>query len=98
MHPLRILPLIVFAAVTCRADSVIVFNEIMYHPPAATPAEEEAAEWVELVNQMAVDVDMGGWSLSGGADYIFPDTDDASWKYAIDLAPGRIPASKSTPW
>src|SRR5262245_17493780 len=34
-----------------RADSVVVFNEIMYHPLTNEPA----FEWVELQNQHAVD-------------------------------------------
>jgi hypothetical protein len=55
------------APVIARADSVVVFNEIMYHPPT----NEAAMEWVELYNQMAVDVDLSGWSLSGGISYDF---------------------------
>jgi hypothetical protein len=52
-----------------RADSVVVFNEIMYHPgPTQT-----AGEWIELHNQMAVDVDLSGWSIRGGVDYTFPE-------------------------
>jgi hypothetical protein len=54
--------------VSARADSVVVFNEIMYHPAV----NEAALEWVELHNQNAVDVDLGGWRLSGGIDYLFP--------------------------
>src|SRR5436190_918306 len=50
-----------------RADSVVVFNEIMYHPSA----NEAVMEWVELHNQMAVDVDLSGWSLAGGIDFKF---------------------------
>jgi len=49
------------------ADSVIVFNEIMYHPRA-----DDGVEWVELYNQMGVDIDLSGWSLQGGVDYVFP--------------------------
>jgi hypothetical protein len=52
-----------------RADSVVVFNEIMYHPPVNEPA----LEWVELYNQMAVDVDLSGWSIAGGITYVFPE-------------------------
>ena len=52
-----------------RADSVVVFNELMYHPPT----NEVALEWVELYNQMAVDVDMSGWSIEGGIHYRFPE-------------------------
>ncbi|HSA00357.1 MAG TPA: lamin tail domain-containing protein, partial [Candidatus Paceibacterota bacterium] len=51
-----------------RADSVIVFNEIMYHPGADGPA----IEWIELHNQMAVAVDLTGWSITGGVNYSFP--------------------------
>ncbi|HEY5913300.1 MAG TPA: lamin tail domain-containing protein, partial [Verrucomicrobiae bacterium] len=54
---------------TCagRADSVVVFNEIMHHPLT----NESVLEWVELHNQMAVNVDLSGWSLAGGIDYKF---------------------------
>ena len=47
-------------------DSVVVFSEIHYHPPA------EETEWIELHNQMAVDVDISGWRLRGGIKYDFP--------------------------
>jgi len=58
----------VCAAIPLRADTVVVFNEIMYHPPT----NEAALEWVELKNQMAVDVDISGWSIAGGIQYTFP--------------------------
>src|SRR5438552_7277119 len=51
-----------------RADTVVVFNEIMYHPAT----NEAALEWVELRNQMAVDIDVSGWSIAGGIQYTFP--------------------------
>ena len=49
-------------------DSTVVFNEVMYHPSG----DEAALEWVELHNQMAVDMDLTGWSVRGGIDYAFP--------------------------
>jgi hypothetical protein len=49
------------------ADSVVVFNEIMYHPRTG-----DDVEWVELYNQMGIDIDISGWSLQGGLEYIFP--------------------------
>jgi hypothetical protein len=52
-----------------QADSAVVFNEIMYHPLT----NEAQLEWVELQNQMAVDIDMSRWSLDGGVDFRFPD-------------------------
>ena len=52
----------------CLADAVIVFNEIMYHPAE----NEDALEWLELHNQMSVNIDLSGWRLSSGIDYTFP--------------------------
>ncbi len=65
---------LLFAALTtllvaqARADSTVVFNEILYHPKATN---EALFEWVELHNQMAVDMDISGWSLAGGAQFTF---------------------------
>ncbi len=50
-----------------HADSVVVFNEVMYHPATG----ETEFEWLELHNQMAVDVDLSGWSITGGIDFTF---------------------------
>jgi len=50
-----------------RADSTVVFNEIMYHP-----ADDSVPEWIEFHNQMAVDMDLSGWSVQGGIRYSFP--------------------------
>ena len=54
---------------TIRADSVVVFNEVMYHPIT----NETAMEWVESRNQMAVDVDISNWSLQKGVQFTFPE-------------------------
>ena len=64
---LAILFLLPFASF---ADSVVVFNEVMYHPVASQG--EADGEWVELHNQMDVKVDLSGWSLQGGIDFSFP--------------------------
>ncbi|MGE4286201.1 MAG: lamin tail domain-containing protein [Phycisphaerae bacterium] len=58
-----------FCLTSFGADSVVVFNEIMYHPSAL----QTSGEWVELHNQMAVDVDMSGWRIKGGIEYRFPE-------------------------
>src|SRR6266536_608265 len=50
-----------------RADSTVVFNEIMYHPATNEPV----LEWLELHNQMAVDLDLFGWSITVGILYTF---------------------------
>jgi hypothetical protein len=51
-------------------DSTVVFNEIMYNP-AGTGAASDSQEWVELYNQLGVDVDLSGWSLRSGVAYTF---------------------------
>src|SRR5690606_21972308 len=51
-----------------RADSVVTFNEVMFHP-----ASSPTLEWVELYNQMSVDVELSGWSISGGVEFQFAD-------------------------
>ena len=63
-----------------NADSVVTFNEIMYHPKDS----QANSEWLELHNQMAVDVDLSGWSIKGGVEYTFPeDTFIAGGKYIV---------------
>ena len=56
------------ASSASSADSVLVFNEIMYHPAT----NEAGMEWIEFYNQMAVDVDISNWRVSGDTDYTFP--------------------------
>ena len=65
--PLLLAVLLCGAGSAARADSVVVFNEIMYHPGADTAG----SEWLELHNQMAVDVDLSGWSIAGGVAFTF---------------------------
>ncbi|HKI72388.1 MAG TPA: lamin tail domain-containing protein, partial [Verrucomicrobiae bacterium] len=58
-----------FIASRAFADSTIVFNEIMYHPATNEPA----LEWLELHNQMAVNMDVSEWSIEGGVQFQFPE-------------------------
>ena len=51
-------------------DSTVVFNEIMYNPPGQTDGEHE---WIELHNQLVVDMDISEWRLDGGVQFTFPD-------------------------
>src|SRR6266850_8080443 len=59
--------LVFISARFAHADSTVVFNEIMYHPQT----NEAQLEWVELYNQMAVDMDISGWYLTNGIEYKF---------------------------
>jgi hypothetical protein len=50
-------------------DSTLVFNELSFHPVDDNPA----VEWVEFYNQMAVDLEISNWSVSGGITFDFPE-------------------------
>jgi hypothetical protein len=76
-------------------DSVVVFNEIMYHP--TDPGE--AGEWIELHNQMGVNIDLSDWELTGGVNYTFPDgTVITGGGYLlVAKTPAMVPGSMG-PW
>ncbi|MES2438299.1 MAG: lamin tail domain-containing protein [Verrucomicrobiota bacterium] len=48
------------------ADAVVTFNELNYNPSSG-----QDGEWLELHNQMAVNVDISGWKLANGIDFTF---------------------------
>ena len=50
-------------------DSVVTFSELQYH----LPGPDQSGEWIELRSEMAVDVDLSGWRISGGVDFVFPE-------------------------
>lgn len=52
-----------------RPDTALVFNEVMYHPAT----QEPALEWVEFYNQMAVDLDVSRWRVTGDLEFTFPE-------------------------
>jgi hypothetical protein len=62
------LPAIHHQALAGAFDSVVVINEIHYHPDSAAKTE-----WVELRNQQGVDMNLSRWSLTGGIEFTFPD-------------------------
>ncbi len=47
-------------------DSTVVFNEIMYQP-----ASDQPLEFIELYNQMGVDMDISAWRLGSAVDFRF---------------------------
>lgn len=56
-----------FTAPVTGADSVVVFNEINCHPRVG----DTAGEWIELHNQMTVDVDLSAWRVAGEIEFAF---------------------------
>ena len=66
-------------------DSAVVFNEVHYHPAN----DEFQLEYIELYNQLAVDVDLSNWRIDGDIDFDFPEGVDRSstcWATALALA------------
>ena len=63
---MKIFPLfIAFILPALAVDSVVTFNEVHYNP-------DTGSEWIEIHNQMAINVDLSGWELTGGADFVIP--------------------------
>ncbi len=52
---------------TFSQDGVVI-NEIMFHPVLHTPQEE----FIEIHNRSAVGVNLAGWRLDRGVDFVFP--------------------------
>ncbi|MCA9200419.1 MAG: tandem-95 repeat protein, partial [Planctomycetales bacterium] len=55
---------------TPKGDSIVTFNEVMYNPVGDADSQ---LEWIELHNQMAINMDISRWSLGGGIDFFFPE-------------------------
>ena len=61
-------------------DSVVTFNELNYNPASG----DTGGEWIELHNQLSVDVELSGWRLAEGVDYQFaPGTTIGGGEYLI---------------
>ena len=65
---IALFPFIALAPMESNAiDSIVVFNEINYHPAE----NNHLLEFIEIYNQNSVNVDLTGWKLTGGVDYSF---------------------------
>ncbi|MBK1827642.1 lamin tail domain-containing protein [Haloferula rosea] len=68
----RLLMLLAWTSISASAfcrDSVVVFNEVHYHPRN----DGDLLEYVELHNQLAFEVDMSNWRIDGDIDFDFPE-------------------------
>lgn len=72
MSPLRntLLTLACLTSPALALDTVIVFNEVQYHP---ADENDPTLEFVELYNQNSVNIDLSGWRVSGEIDFTFPE-------------------------
>lgn len=94
----RLRLLVLAAALTgtslaCARDAATVFNEVMYHAPGSD------VEWIELANLMSADMDLSGWRISGGIDYVFPEGTviEAGGYVVVAGDPGSVPGALG-PW
>ena len=102
LNTLAVLPILVATAITLKAsavgvdsttgspnttrDSVVVFNEIHYHPAG----NNDTLEYVELYNQMAVNVDLSNWRIDG-VDFDFPEGTVIDARSYLTIA--KVPAN-----
>ena len=79
------------AVVRAGPEAIVTFNELQYHPLAS----QTSGEWIELKNQQMVDVDLSGWRLDDGIDFVFPQgTVIKGGKYIVIAAnPGAFQAA-----
>ncbi len=73
----------------------VQISEVMYHPyHPASGAEDSRQEWIELYNGGPGPVDLGGWSLADGVDYVFPDVVVEAGGYLVVAADVNVFAAK----
>ena len=80
----------VLGSTNATRDSVVVFNEIHYHPAD----DNDGLEYIELYNQMAVNIDLSNWRI-GGVDFDFPEGTviDARSYLTIAKVPANYPGA-----
>ena len=49
-------------------DVIVTFNEVMYRPPSG----RTELQWIEIVNQLGVNIDISDWSLDDDIQFHFP--------------------------
>jgi hypothetical protein len=67
--PLILAMLTCFCSAGIAGDSVVVFNEVHYHPEC----DDDSLEFVELHNQFAIEIDISNWRIDGDIDFDFPE-------------------------
>jgi len=65
----------------------VVITEIMYHPyHSQTGPEDMGAEYIELFNRGSEPVNLLGWRISNGVDFVFPDVTLGAGEYLVVAA------------
>ena len=63
----------------------VVINELMFHPPT----HDGADEWIELYNVTDSAIDLDGWALTDGIEFVFPDGAEISANGFLVIAKDR---------
>ena len=71
----------------------VVINEIMFHPPT----HDNADEWIELHNPGVVPLNLSGWAMTDGIDFVFPDGTQIAGNGFLVLAKDRARALANHP-
>ncbi|KPK33936.1 MAG: hypothetical protein AMJ65_19035 [Phycisphaerae bacterium SG8_4] len=70
-----------------NGNAAILINEIMYHPQSGRGQPEDIRqEYVELYNRGTQTIDLSGWRLSNGVDFVFPDVTVGAGQYLVVAA------------
>ena len=68
-------------------ESTVVINEIMYHPYHPVPGVEDIRqEFIEILNMGTDSINLSGWRLSRGVDFIFPEVTLKAGGYLVVAA------------
>ena len=69
-------------------DASVVINEIMYHPMPVSGAEADY-EWIELYNEMSINMDISGWRSKEPSNIRLPK--ERSFPAEVTALSPRIP-------
>ena len=69
------------------ASIPVIINEIMYHPYHPSPGVEDIKqEYIELFNRGTEPVNLSGWRISNGVDFVFPNVTLGAGEYLVAAA------------
>jgi hypothetical protein len=69
------------------ASIPVIISEIMYHPYHPSPGVEDIKqEYIELFNQGTEPVNLSGWQISNGVDFVFPNVTLGAGQYLVVAA------------
>jgi hypothetical protein len=91
MHVLSAAPALLAADGPDNSESSasipVIINEIMYHPYHPSPGVEDIKqEYIELFNRGTEPVNLSGWRISDGVDFVFPNVTLGAGQFLVVAA------------